>query len=181
MCTCLPGKETQPQDLNVVVGWPPCMTLSTYVVLILFVNVGFLCIGWNIVEKYLQAQFLTIHLGFTLGFRLDTSKSCSVVTCSTFSWWPSSRSVGLERGWCALGVFAELQRVWDCYKWVLSCILFMVVGKSGGKLQTEVSLRGLHCTCCAFIYSVISLSLWNTFIGSSHTRPLWIVAFSVSG
>lgn len=25
--------------------------------------------------------------------------------CSTFSWWPSSRSVGLECDWCALGFF----------------------------------------------------------------------------
>lgn len=37
-------------------------------------------------EKYLQAQFLPIHHGFTLGFRSDTSKSCSVGLCSTFSW-----------------------------------------------------------------------------------------------
>lgn len=177
---CLLGKETQPQGLNAVVGWPPCMTLSTYVVLVLFVNVVFLCVGWNIVEKYLQAQFLTIHLGFTLGFRSDTSKSCSVVMCSTFSWWQSSRFVGLERGWCALVFFLLNCTRFGIVTNVLSCILFM--GKRGrGKLQTEVSLRGLHCTCYAFIYSVISLSQWNTFTGSSHTHPLWIVAFSVSG
>lgn len=125
---------------------------------------------------------ITIHHGFTLGFRSETSKSCSVAMCSTFSWWPSSRSVGLERDWCALGVF------------LLNCTGFGTVtnefchasclwswGKGGGKLQMEESLWGLHCICYASIYSVISLSLWNAFTGSGHTHPLWIVAFSVSG
>lgn len=68
---------------------------------------------------------------------------------------------GTDAHWFSL---LKLHWVCDCYKWVLSCIVFMVMREGEEKLQMEMTLWGLHCICCAFIYNVISLSLWNTLV-----------------
>lgn len=72
-----------------MVEWPPCMTpctLPTSVVIRSLCKSCFLVHRLQCFGKMLQAQFLIIDHGFTVGFRSDKSKSCSVVICSTFSW-----------------------------------------------------------------------------------------------
>lgn len=131
-------------------------------------------------EKYLQAQFVTIPHGFTLGFRSDTSKSFSVVTCSTFSWRLPARPAGLERGWCASGCFCWAAPGVGLFQ--MSFVMHRVYAHQG---KGEATGGGVAVGLALYLLRIHiqrhSLSLWNTLAGSGHTHPLWIVAFSVSG
>lgn len=103
-------------------------------------------------EKYLQAQFVTIPHGFTLGFRSDTSKPFSVLYVLVTA---ACQTCGSGTWLMCIGVF------------LLSCTRFGTVPNEfchalclwswgeAGKLQAEASLWGLHCPCYASTYSAI--------------------------
>lgn len=130
-------------------------------------------------EKYLQAQFVTIPHGFTLGFRSDTSKPFSVVMCSTFSWRPPARPAGLERDWCASGCFCWAAPSLGLFQ--MSSVMHRVNGHEGKGGSYKRRRRCGACTLpVTHPHERHSLSLWNTSASSGHAHPLWIVAFSVS-
>lgn len=139
-------------------------------------------------EKYLQAQFVTIPHGFTLGFRSDTSKPFSVVLCSTFSWRPPARPAGLERDWCASGCFCWAAPSLGLFQ--MSSVMHCVNGHGeGGSCRRR---WGSHCRCSASTRSAIPchyetplpvaltripFGLWHFLSQVQCVLILWVLPF----
>lgn len=142
-------------------------------------------------EKYLQAQFVPIPHGFTLGFRSDTSKPFSVVTCSTFWWRPPARPAGLERDWCASGCFCWAAPGLGLFQ--MSCVMHRVNGHEGKGgatgggvavglalflLRIHIQRHSRHYgTPLPVAVTRIPLGLWHFLSRVQCVLILWVLPF----
>lgn len=112
--------------------------------------------------------------------------------CFTFSWWLCSRSAGLECYWCALVFFAELHWVWDCYKWVLSCIMLTIMGETKGRHKWRCrcgacTVPVTHSYTASFpshgetpllvVITCIPFGLWHFLSRVKCVLILWVLPF----